>query len=109
MLFSDRLEIWIPVQLSHSLTLAKLRVRHGSFPANPLLVEPMYLAGYIDRIGTGTSDMIRLSKEAHLKELEFILEVGFKTIIWKPDNDKGFSTRQAEEDIIEMIKRVVLV
>ncbi|WP_243668387.1 hypothetical protein [Methanoculleus chikugoensis] len=61
MLFSDRLEIWNPPGiLPPSLTLEKLRQAHGSVPANPpLLAEPMYLAGYIERMGTGTRDMIR--------------------------------------------------
>ena len=62
---------------------------------DPLLAEPMYLAGYIERIGTGTSDMIRLSKEAHLKEPDFLLEDGFKTVLWRPATSTGQATGQA--------------
>ncbi|WOX56408.1 DUF4062 domain-containing protein [uncultured Methanoculleus sp.] len=71
MLFSDRLEVWNPGELPPSLTLEKLRQAHGSVPGNPLLAEPMYLAGYIERMGTGTRDMIRHCIEAGLPEPDF--------------------------------------
>jgi predicted HTH transcriptional regulator len=40
-------------------------------PANPLLAEPISLPGYIERMGTGTRDMIRHCSEAGLPEPEF--------------------------------------
>ena len=83
MLFKDRLEIWNPGSLPFGLTTAKLREPHSSIPANPLLAEPMYLAGFIERIGTGTGDIIRLCKELGLVEPTFIQEEIFKTIIWR--------------------------
>lgn len=66
MLFADRLEVWNPGGLPPSLTLARLRLPHGSVPANPLLAEPLYLTRYIERMGTGTRDMIRRCREAGL-------------------------------------------
>ena len=73
MLFKDRLEIWNPGRLPYGLTPEKLKKPHSSIPANLLLAEPMYLAGYIERIGTGTGDIIRWCKGAGLpKEPEFI-------------------------------------
>ena len=81
MLFADRLEVWNPGTLPPSLTLAKLREPHGSVPGNPLLAEPMYLAQYIERMGTGTGDMINRCREAGLPEPEFSLSDGFVTII----------------------------
>ncbi len=81
MLFADRLEIWNPGTLPPSLTLEKLRQAHGSVPGNPLLAEPMYLTGYIERMGTGTRDMIRRCTEAGLPEPEFAVSDGFQTII----------------------------
>jgi ATP-dependent DNA helicase RecG len=53
MLFADRLEIWNPGSLPASLTLEMLRLPHGSVPGNPLLAESLYLAQYIERMGTG--------------------------------------------------------
>ena len=81
MLFADRLEVWNPGRLPPSLTLEKLRQAHGSVPANPLLAEPMYLTGYIERMGTGTRDMIRRCTEAGLPEPEFAVSDGFQTIV----------------------------
>ncbi len=83
MLFKNRLEIWNPGTLPFGLSTAKLREPHPSIPNNPLLAEPMYLAGYIERIGTGTRDIIHLCKKAGLQEPEFIQEEIFKTIIWR--------------------------
>ncbi len=77
MLFSDRLEVWNPGTLPPSLTLAQLRQPHGSVPANPLVAEPLYLTKYIERMGTGTRDMIERCRKAGLPEPEFALTDGF--------------------------------
>ena len=87
MLFKDRLEIWNPGHLPYGLTVAKLCEPHNSIPTNLLLAESMYLAGYIERMGTGTGDIIRWCKDAGLqKKPEFVQEEIFKTIIWRNDN-----------------------
>jgi ATP-dependent DNA helicase RecG len=86
MLFSDRLEVWNPGTLPPSLTLEKLRRPHGSVPGNPLLAEPLYLTKYIERMGTGTSDMITRCRNAGLAEPEFALTDGFViTLHRKPE------------------------
>lgn len=84
MLFTDRLEVWNPGSLPPTLTLAMLREPHGSVPGNPLLAEPLYLAKYIERMGTGTRDMIRRCREAGLPEPEFLVRDGFVTILRRP-------------------------
>jgi predicted HTH transcriptional regulator len=81
MLFADRLEIWNPGGLPSSLTLARLRQAHGSVPHNPLLAEPLYLTKYIERMGTGTRDMIRRCRDAGLPEPTFRITDGFTLII----------------------------
>jgi len=86
MLFADRLEIWNPGTLIPPLTLAKLRKPHGSLPFNPLLAESLYLTKYIERMGTGTGDMINRCRSVGLDEPEFALTDGFLvTIRRKPD------------------------
>ena len=86
MLFADRLEVWNPGTLPPSLTLEKLRHPHGSVPGNPLLAEPLYLTKYIERMGTGTGDMIKRCRNAGLLEPEFTLTDGFViTLRRKPD------------------------
>ena len=66
-----------------ALVLAKLRQPHGSVRANPLLAEPMYLAKYIERMGTGIGDMIRRCREAGLPEPTFAVTDGFVATVWR--------------------------
>jgi hypothetical protein len=81
MLFADRLEIWNPGSLPSTLTIEQLRQPHGSVPHNPLLAEPLYLTKYIERMGTGTRDMIRRCKAAGLHEPQFRVTDGFTLTI----------------------------
>lgn len=60
-----------------------LRHPHGSVPVNPLLAEPLYLAKYIERMGTGTGDMIRRCHEAGLQDVGFSISDGFTTTIYR--------------------------
>ena len=71
MLFADRLEVWNPGELPPALTPEMLRRPHASIPRNPLLAEPLFLAHYAEKAGTGTIDMIALCREAGLPEPEF--------------------------------------
>jgi predicted HTH transcriptional regulator len=71
MVFADRIEVWNPGGLPEDLTVDQLRRPHHSVPRNRLLCEPLFLAHYIERVGTGTLDMIRLCREAGLPEPEF--------------------------------------
>ena len=84
MLFADRLEVVNSGHLPPPLTVEKLRVAHQSLPANPLIAESMYLLRYIEKMGTGTVDMIRRCTEAGLPEPEFEAGAGFMTRIWRP-------------------------
>ncbi len=99
MLFRNRLEVRNPGQLPHTLTLERLKQPHSSQPFNPLIAEPLYLAGFIERLGTGIPDMIDLCRNAGLKEPEFSQEDTFKTILWRMDSSDGDNTRQAAGDV----------
>jgi len=83
MVFRDRVEIWNPGTLPLGWTTDKLKALHNSMPANPLIAEPMYLTAYIERLGTGTTDMIEMAQKANLPEPEFIQEDMFRTIIYR--------------------------
>ena len=61
------------------------------------MAETLYQAGYIERFGTGTGEMIRLCKEAGLKEPVFHLEEGFSVSIFRP------STVQVTEQVTEQV------
>lgn len=94
MLFSDRLEVWNPGTLPPSLTLQNLREPHGSVPANPLVAEPLYLTKYIERMGTGTRDMIRRCRDLGLPEPAFTVTDGFVITLRRPGTATGQATPQ---------------
>ncbi len=71
MLFADRFEVWNPGELPPGLTTDQLRHPHASLPRNPLLADPLFLAHYAERAGTGTLDMIVRCREAKLPEPTF--------------------------------------
>jgi ATP-dependent DNA helicase RecG len=83
-LFADRLEVWNPGSLPGTLVLEDLRHDHASIPNNPLIAEPLYLARYIDRAGSGTQSMIALCREAGLPEPSFEQRSGFFVVtLWR--------------------------
>jgi len=87
MVFRDRVEIWNPGTLPLGWTTDKLKQLHNSVPANPLLAEPMYLTAYIERLGTGTTDMIEFAKNANIPEPEFIQNDMFRTIVYRKQTE----------------------
>ncbi len=107
MVFADRVEIWNPGSLPPSLSLAQLLQPHGSIPANPLLAEPLYLTQYIERLGTGTGDMIRRCREAGLPEPVFALEDGFRISLGRPlpQPSSSVTTEETKEETKEECRR----
>lgn len=84
MLFADRLEVWNPGELPPSLTPDRLREPHASIPRNPLIAEPLYLARYIEKAGSGTLDMIERCGEAGLPSPDFEERAGqFVATLWR--------------------------
>lgn len=91
MLFRNRLEVWNPGQLPYGLTVSKLLEPHKSLPANPLIADPLFWTGYVDKVGTGTEDIVNLCKEKGLKEPEYHQEEDFRVVIWRRNPEKGLS------------------
>ena len=83
MLFKNRLEIWNPGRLPIGLTVENLKEPHNSLPFNPLLAEPMYLSGYIEKLGTGTEDIVKKCKSYGLKPPVFVQDSMFRVILWR--------------------------
>ena len=83
MLFRDRLEVRNPGTLPYGLTVQKLHGPHKSLPTNPLLADPMYWNGYIEKVDTGTEDIINKCREYGLKTPEFYQEEDFRVVIWR--------------------------
>ena len=69
--FADRIEVWNPGELPPGLTPELLRVPHGPIPRNPLIAEPLFRIKYVEKAGTGTTDMIAECREAGLPEPDF--------------------------------------
>jgi len=124
MLFRDRLEIWNPGTLPMGWTTEKLKQLHRSMPANPLIADPLYLAGYIEGLGTGTMDILRLAKAAGLPEPKFIENDEFRTIIYRKNYTgqvsgqvsgqptgqlTGQVTPQVGEEITIEIKKIIVL
>ncbi len=111
MLFRDRLEIWNPGALPMGWTTLKLKQLHTSVPANPLLAEPLYLAGYIERMGTGTSDIIEKSLAAGLIEPQFIQSEDFRSIIYRSGSEQITPqvTPQVTDQVTDQVKALILL
>ena len=69
--FADRMEVWNPGELPPELTPELLREPHGPMPRNPLIAEPLYRVKYVEKAGTGTTDMISDCRKAGLPEPDF--------------------------------------
>jgi len=93
MLFKNRLEVWNPGHLPYGMTVEKLKQKHSSIPVNPLIAEPLYLAGTIERMGTGTGDIIKQCKRAGLKPPEFVEKEDFRVVLWR--------NRQSARQVVE--------
>ncbi|QKE39158.1 DUF4062 domain-containing protein [Ferrovum myxofaciens] len=82
--FADRMEVWNPGELLAPLTLEQLRKPHRSLTRNARVCEALYLAGYIEKYGTGTLMMIQESIEHALPEPDFDQPPGeFVTTLWR--------------------------
>lgn len=77
-----------------------------------LLAEPLYLAKYSERMSTGIRDMIRLCREAGLREPEFAVRDGYVQILWRPKRTArvaGQVTGQVAGQVTEEILRALEV
>ena len=117
MLFKDRMEVWNPGRLPHGVTIVKLNGEHQSVPVNPLLARPVYLAGYIEQLGTGTTDLINRCVSYGLRRPEFRQDESFVAVIWRKgtgDSDEagnvaGQVTGNVTGNVAGNVKRIVLV
>ena len=89
MLFKDRLEVWNPGRLPQGITVVNLSQEHRSIPVNPILARPVYLAGYIEQLGTGTTDLIKRCQDLGLRRPEFRQDENFLSILWRKESAKN--------------------
>lgn len=105
-IFSDRIEIMNPGKLPKQLKISDLNKKHLSIPVNPFLARPFYLAGYINQLGYGTTNVYNWCKEAHLPEPSFEqLSNQFSVTVWRNwINDKRIEEFDLNERQIAAIK-----
>ena len=96
MLFRDRLEIWNPGKLPDGFTIQKLHEIHSSEPTNPVIAHPLFLAGYIEHLGTGTTDMIAACEQFGLRTPEFHQAEDFRTIIYRKEKVSELGKKVSE-------------
>ena len=107
MLFADRLEVWNPGRLPITLSFEQLTRPHASIPRNPLLAEPMFLARYVEKAGSGILDMLALCREVGLPAPEFRQEGGeFVQTLWRPEPAEApeDGTGQVTEQVTEQVE-----
>ena len=66
--YDDQVIIWNTGQLPADWTVDRLLSRHPSHPANPLLADALFRAGYIEAWGRGIEKMIRACREYGVPE-----------------------------------------
>lgn len=83
-------------------------VLHSSEPTNPVIAHPLFLSGYIEHLGTGTTDIIADCKEYALRTPEFIQAEGFRTIIWRKEkvSEQDRKVTEQEEKVTEQEEKV---
>ncbi len=97
----ESIEVWSPGRLPEGVTLEGLRRRHSSRLRNPLLAQAFFLAGLVERWGTGTLRMIRDCQDLGLPEPDFSEHSGgfavtFRKDVLTPENLRvlGLNERQ---------------
>lgn len=84
MLFRDRLEVLNPGALPRGWTAENLLRSHDSKPHNGILAKAMQWAGYVEKSGYGTEDIVRKCKEWGLQEPEYHPSaVDFRLVLWR--------------------------
>lgn len=110
MVFADRIEVWNPGELPHGLTPELLREPHGPLPRNPLIAEPLFRTKYVEKAGTGTTDMIADCLDAGLPEPDFKQHgPHFVTTIWRDwlskDVLEGLGLNERQIKAVQYLKR----
>ena len=84
MLFRDRLEITNPARLPRGWSIARFSEEHTSEPPNRVLAKPMQWAGYVEKAGTGTTDIIEKCVACGLRKPEYAFDGNtVKLTIWR--------------------------
>ena len=108
-IYEDKFIVWNPGDLPEELTIDDLKVKHASYPRNPIMADVFFKAGLIETWGRGTIKMIEECKKARLPEPKFeILNGGIAVTFFKDIFsqekliEKGLNERQLKA--VEFLK-----
>ena len=83
-LFSDRLVVRNPGRINPAIKKEDLFVEHSSYPNNNLIADQLYQVKYIEKFGTGFTDLVDGCRSAGLPEPVVDDEhSGFTLTIWR--------------------------
>ncbi len=99
-IFDDHINIFNVGGLPEGITIEQLENVHPSVPRNPLIVNILYRAGFIEELGSGIRRMINSLNDAGLPKPEFKEEAaGFSLFMWQMPSkedlkEEGLKNRQ---------------
>ncbi len=107
-IYDDKIWIWNPGKLSPELSIDDLKKEHSSYPRNPLIANAFYLAGFIERWGSGTKRIVDLCKDQGLPEPEYKEEQGGFSVWFYKDiyTEKNLKKMELNERQIKAVMYV---
>jgi ATP-dependent DNA helicase RecG len=109
--YSDRVEVISPGQLHRAITVADLYKKHESFATNPRIARAMYQVKYIEKFGTGFTDLLDGCKSAGLPVPDVIDDGAWFTLtIWRKvgkGSQKGSqkSSQKSSQKILDALRQ----
>ena len=82
--FKNRIEISNPGRLPDELTIESLGKSHKSYPHNLNLADCFFQTGTIERYGTGTLEIYKLSEARGLHKPQYTIDEGITVTLWRP-------------------------
>ncbi len=93
-IYVDKFIIWNPGLLPDELTFEDLKIKHASFPRNPIIADVFFKAGLIETWGRGTIKILEECKQAGLPEPEFkMMSGGFSVVFRKEKFTESYFTQ----------------
>ena len=62
------------------------------------MADPLFWTGYVDKVGTGTEDIVNLCKDKGLKVPEYHQEEDFRVVMWRKG---GPEVIQSDPEVIQ--------
>lgn len=108
-LFKDRLVVRNPGRINPAIRKEDLFLEHSSYPNNVKIAEQLYQVKYIEKFGTGFTDILADCRSAGLDDpIVDDSRYEFSVTIWRPANKVKIDDLNDEEIIAFIIKNSTL-